>query len=692
MNQRPPIIKSNAGSPSQSPFSGGRLPPEWLADLKSKVNLIDVISEQVNLKKSGSNWSGLCPFHSERSPSFSASETKQLYHCYGCKEGGDLVSFVMKAHSLSFPEAIEELAERAHLKLPQGFRSPAGADPEKNAIQNEKQKTAFRLNRFVAAYFRNQLGRQPEIRDYFERRGLRKPEAGDGLAQDFYLGAAPAGWDGLSLFLAEKKAPIELATELGLVKPSTAAGRTGTFDLFRNRAMFPILDIRGRVLGFGGRALSKDEEGPKYLNSSESLIFHKSKVLYGLFQAQKHIRELNQVVVVEGYFDVLAMHAAGFKNTVATCGTALTADHLKVLARLCDRIVVLFDRDRAGIAATERAMEAGLDQGLVLYGASVSGDAKDPDELLLDPLTGQILESGRLAMQTALEQAQPILDLRLEQAMVEGATGPEALTQAIKQVAAWLSRFQDPIGRDVRAQQFCERMKVSTALLGLPRSSVTSQSGSGIAPSGGGGPRSNHAPSIRPQASRPANTGAFRLRRSERILIRSLIQEGGIAAQAGGDLSRLLQTWCEKLPKTMTLADGFEHPWVADWLGRCLGEGLSGPWKTPDFAPLMIWEQVSQELDLESQNPRQVAQVRSILTEAAVQGDQQTESTPEGNDLDGALARIVARVWARFSQRVKMSLEEAEAKKDANLHAHWMQEYLDVQRRLKEFNRFYDEA
>ena len=435
-----------------------KLSPELLQKVKDSVNIIEIIGEHVVLRKSGANYTGLCPLHSERSPSFSVHEIKQLYHCYGCKAGGDVVTFVMAVLGISFHEAIEELADRGKVALPNEWRGKSD-DPvqeTKNAAQREKLATAYKLNRFSAAFYHQKLNSHPRALEYLKTRGV-----GLDLSQSFYLGASPDSWDALASHLVAKQAPLNLATELGLIRPSIKEGGLkrgpGYFDLFRNRAIFPIVNLSGKVAGFGGRVLGDDT--PKYLNSLESLVFQKGKLAFGLYQAQKYIREKDEVILVEGYFDVLAMHAAGFQNTVATCGTALTAEHLAILRRFCSRIVILFDGDKAGVSATERAMETGLDQGCVLFGAQMPKDL-DPDEVLYDLRTGLRRESGHEQMSEILKGAVALLDSEIELAIQSSGQSPEDRTQALKKIGKWLGRFKDTIGREVRMQMVHQKMGI----------------------------------------------------------------------------------------------------------------------------------------------------------------------------------------------------------------------------------------
>jgi DNA primase len=650
-----------------------KFPPELLQKIRDSVSILEVVGEHVVLRKTGANYVGLCPFHSERSPSFSVSESKQLYHCYGCKKGGDLFSFVMEIHGIGFPEAIEELAERARIPLPRelsGSGSGEGADPEeqkRREAARERTSTAYKLNRFVAAFYHQNLPKFPQAHRYLYARGV-----GDEWQRSFYLGAASPGWDTLTQYLISKKAPLPLAVELGLIKPSTKGASPagpGYFDLFRNRVMFPILNLRGKVAGFGGRTLPSENpdadssgEGPKYLNSSESFLFAKSKLAYGLYQAQKHIREKDEVILVEGYFDVLALHAAGFQNVVASCGTALTPDHLAVFRRFASRITLLFDGDKAGVAATERAMELGLQHGLVLTGA-VMPEGLDPDEILFDQKTGAPKSEGQAQMREILEKARPLLDVRMEESIVQARQTPEDRTQSIKRMAGWLNQFNDPVGREVRMEWLQNQLGVSRELIQQAMGGSGRTGGRAAAPAVSRAPKPVSQPNV---ANRVRSTASHRLSAGEKVLLAGLAK--------GGKCSVAFTQAMEKLPDEMTLADLFDYGPAKELVRQAE--------RSPDGeGPISLSQALLSEASLDSQ-------VRSTLTEAWVEGE-----TPFAvRDFQVALDRGIARLWARFSQRIKTALAEAEAKKDAGLHSKLMKEYLDVQRKMKEFNSFYDEA
>ncbi len=683
-------------------MSKGRISPEFIQKIKDAVNIIDVVGEHVVLRKSGSNHSGLCPFHNERSPSFSVSEGKQLFHCYGCKKGGDLVEFTKEIHGLSFAEAVEELAERASLALPKDFARPEDADPEaakRRDAAREKTATAYKLNRFAAKFFRDQLaaGATPgspnaHIAEYFRKRGVSAA-----LSQAFYLGAAPAAWDALARFFVNAKAPLPLASELGLIKPSqkdsAKAGGPGYFDLFRNRAMFPILDLRGKVVGFGGRGLPNPKnapdvggDSPKYLNSSESLLFLKSKLAYGMFQAQKHIREKDEVILVEGYFDVLALHAAGFQNVVATCGTSLTEDHLALFKKFCTKVTVLFDGDRAGITATDRAMELGLRLGTILYGASLPAGL-DPDEILFDQQTGSLLPEGTERMQAILAKSAPLFDTRIESARVFSLKGTEERTQAVKQLAEWLSMYRDPVGREMRIEKVVADFGISRALLQTAMDGVKPVRG---APPVVKGPplAAKIAPARGPQPNpagnapaKPKKAPSQKASLKEVILVRGLLR--------GGNFRAMLEEARAYLPIGAGISELADHPSVRAALSAILDQGVS----PESFIDSVVLDPLAAGA-AEPGSPLYgfAPEVRTLLSESLIGTDAPGTAPFTEGEFRVAVQRGLYQSWARFSQDLKLRLRDAELKKDEDLRSRLAQEFLDVKRRMKEFEAFYDEV
>ncbi len=337
--------------------------------VKDSTDIVSVVGEYVPLKKAGASYKGLCPFHSEKSPSFMVSPARNGFHCFGCGKGGNVITFLMEMEKLSFPEALRLLAEKAGVVLPR--LQEAARDQEQDRARERVQA----LNEFAGRFFHERLlsmeGQQ--ARDYFKDRGFTKEDA-----LKFLIGFAPAGWD--SLKNAAQKAGFSQEELLAAGLAVHHEEKKSYYDKFRNRLIFPVKNNYDKIIAFGGRALS-DEPGPKYLNSPETLLFKKSECLYLLERAREAIRQKGYVLVVEGYFDALALHHFGFENAVATLGTALTSQHGRLLTRYTKEVVFSYDADTAGQAAILRGFEPLIQAGLNIR-VLVLPDAKDPDEYL----------------------------------------------------------------------------------------------------------------------------------------------------------------------------------------------------------------------------------------------------------------------------------------------------------------------
>ena len=316
----------------------GRIPQNFINDLLARVDIVDVVGERVKLKRSGKNHTGLCPFHNEKTPSFSVSADKQFYHCFGCRESGTALTFLMAFDGLEFVEAVEYLAQMAGVDVP---REAVSAGPSR------AQMDAHVLVDRVSRHYQKHLRESPRAIDYLKRRGVTGI-----VARDFALGYAIDAWDDVLKSFSDQS----LLEAAGLLSTND---RGRVYDRFRDRLMFPIRDTRGRVIGFGGRMLS-DGDGPKYLNSPETELFHKGRELYGLFEARRSVRQLVRLIVVEGYMDVIALAQAGVPNAVATLGTAMSSDHFRKSFRYVSEVVCCFDGDRAGRQAAWRALESAL--------------------------------------------------------------------------------------------------------------------------------------------------------------------------------------------------------------------------------------------------------------------------------------------------------------------------------------------
>ncbi len=329
----------------------GLIPQTFLDDLLDRLDIVEVVDRRVKLKKTGRNYSARCPFHDEKTPSFSVNPEKQFYYCFGCGAGGNALGFVMDYENLEFPQAVESLAGSVGMSVPREESRP-GTGPGSTA-EEQSNRELYALMEKVAKYYQHELRKHPQAKravKYLKQRGLTGV-----IAKDFDLGFAPPGWDNLIKALGENDGQRALLMKSGMLVQNDAGK---IYDRFRDRVVFPIRDQRGRVIAFGGRVLGDDK--PKYLNSPETGIFHKGRELYGLYQARQANRKLERVLVVEGYMDVIALAQHGITIACATLGTATSATHLQRIYRLCPEIVFCFDGDEAGRKAAFRAMENAL--------------------------------------------------------------------------------------------------------------------------------------------------------------------------------------------------------------------------------------------------------------------------------------------------------------------------------------------
>jgi DNA primase len=370
----------------------GRIPQHFIDELIARADIVELIGSRIPLKKHGKEFKACCPFHGEKTPSFTVVPDKQFYHCFGCGAHGTALGFLMDHDHLAFVEAVEELATRAGLQVPR--------DESQAPAPNQGQYTLLER---ATQLFREQLARYERAREYFKARGL----TADTLTT-FGLGYAPDAWDFLLRQLGEGEQQQKQLLQTGLViererKAGTAG--SGYYDRFRDRVVFPIRDARGRTIGFGGRVLDKGE--PKYLNSPETELFHKGRELYGLYEARRNSRTLTRLLIVEGYMDVVRLHQAGITYAVATLGTAMTTEHLTRVFRICNELVFCFDGDRAGRAAAWRALENSLPH--VREGRQLRflflPDGHDPDSL--------VGEEGREAFESRLSSALPLSEYLL---------------------------------------------------------------------------------------------------------------------------------------------------------------------------------------------------------------------------------------------------------------------------------------
>ncbi|MFO7952637.1 MAG: DNA primase [Bacillota bacterium] len=370
------------------------IPENIIEEIRQRTDLVDLVSEYLKLERRGKNMVGLCPFHSEKTPSFTVSPEKQLFHCFGCGASGNAFSFIMQMDNLNFPEAARILASRCGVKIPEANRS----EQKKEDFKEKIYRTNMLATRFYAYCLKNtEPGKQ--ALEYLQKRGIAQQ-----TIEKFRLGYAPSDWQGFLKFAQKKGADPESLVKAGLVSPGQ---KKGYYDRFRNRIMFPIFDISGKVSGFGGRLLSESEKsGPKYLNSPETLVFDKGSTLYGLNLARETIRREKKAIVMEGYTDVIAAYQAGIKNVVASLGTALTKAQARQLRFQAETVVTAYDSDIAGEAATWRGLAILQSTGCLVQVAALP-EGSDPDSY--------IKEYGADSFLQLVDKATPLMEYRLTQ-------------------------------------------------------------------------------------------------------------------------------------------------------------------------------------------------------------------------------------------------------------------------------------
>ncbi len=345
------------------------IPEEKISEILNASDIVDIVSDSVILKKAGTNYFGLCPFHSEKTPSFSVNPNKQIFHCFGCSAGGNVFSYLMKYHGISFPEAVKIAARKYNIEFENATLSPS----TKKEI--EIKEVLFRINQSVMGYYHDflKLSDQAETaRNYLKKRGISED-----IIQEFNLGYSPEAWDTIVRLFKKNKISNKSAAHSGLVLERKE--KEGFYDRFRNRIIFPIFDINMQVAGFGGRVM--DDGMPKYLNSPETPVYSKSRILYGLHTAKQFCRQEGFVYIVEGYFDFLSLYQQGIKNTVASLGTALTSDHVRILKGYATRMILVFDSDTAGINAAKRSIKIFLKEGVDIR-ILVLPEDNDPDSYI----------------------------------------------------------------------------------------------------------------------------------------------------------------------------------------------------------------------------------------------------------------------------------------------------------------------
>jgi DNA primase len=411
-------------------------------EIKRTADIAEVIGQYVQLRKAGLHHVGLCPFHGDKDPSFTVNQSKQIFHCFGCKKGGDVFAFWMEYHKVSFPQAVKDLAERYHVTLPEREMTPY------QKREKELSEAIYELNEIAAGYFHNILLKSDkglEGREYLKKRSLNSD-----IAREFMLGFAPAEWNGLTNFLKAKKKDLDRAGQAGLLVPK----EKGFYDRFRGRVIFPIYNLRGQVAGFGARVM--DKSLPKYLNTPETPVFHKGELLYGLHDAYEAIRGSGRVVIVEGYTDVLALRKHGFKEAVATLGTALTKDHIKKLKGYAKEAVVVFDADAAGKGATIKSLPLFLNEGMSARVIALP-EGDDPDTF--------VNSRGLTGFNELLERSVPIFEFYLDLKLSRRDDNIESQVGILAEVLPVLSELSSESQRSLYVRRLAEKSGISESIV-----------------------------------------------------------------------------------------------------------------------------------------------------------------------------------------------------------------------------------
>lgn len=419
------------------------IPDETIEQILDRVDIVELASRYMTLKRSGVNNMGCCPFHNEKTPSFNVNSSRQRYHCFGCGADGHAISLLMQFEGLGFREACKRLATEVGITIEERKISP------EEEQRRQLRERLFRVNEVAADYFHGLLMEHPAggpARDYMRQRGY-----GRKAADEYQIGYALDSWDGLKTHLEAKGCQADDARALGLIRPGKQ-GR-GDYDLFRGRLIFPIYDLSGRVVALAGRVL--DSGKPKYINSPESPVYHKGSVLFGLYQARQAMRKSDEVILVEGYFDQLALYRAGYPQVVATCGTALTVDHARILKRYVKRVVLLFDQDEAGRQATFKAMGVLQEEGLPALVIDLPG-GEDPDSF--------VQSFGPDAFGEKLAAARPAMEVFMEDCLA-GAATVEDKAEAAEKVVEQIHLLKSSLERDLYLKELARRSGIELEVL-----------------------------------------------------------------------------------------------------------------------------------------------------------------------------------------------------------------------------------
>ena len=496
-----------------------RYSQDKIEEVRSRADIVDIIGAHVRLRRTGRNFTGLCPFHDEKTPSFSVSAERGFFHCFGCGAGGTVFDFVMRMEGLTFPEALQSLARRCGVTLPAPEAEPGGAPAG-------ERDTLVKANQTAAEFYAHVLWNTPDgapPREYLKSRGIT-----DETARAFMLGFAPARPANLAAAL-HKRGLVEAGLKLGLLKSDE---RGAPYDMFRARLMFPIRDAQGRVIAFGGRVL--DNRLPKYINSPESPLYSKARTVYGLAEARPAIAKADRAIIVEGYIDVIALWQAGFKETVASLGTSLTVEQLRLLGRYTKNLIACFDGDAAGRKASLRALEVFLEAGLLGRGAFIP-PGFDPDTL--------VRQRGAQAFAEIIEAGELLVDYFLREQAAAARGSMDERARVAERVAQLLGKVANPFEFDLLARK-------AATMIGVGEELLRSEARKGASAGRGVAARpSSRSAAVNPKAATPPGAAAQAELGLLVIALRWPELRHQIAAQIGpvdgGGLRSLIKDVCE---------------------------------------------------------------------------------------------------------------------------------------------------
>lgn len=418
----------------------GYIPDEIIEEIRTRSDIVEVISERVPLKKSGVNFKGLCPFHTEKTPSFIVSPAKQIFHCFGCNTGGNIYQFIMKIENLSFPDAVLYLSRRYGIHIP---------EQKVKDKDNDQRAVIYEANKQAAEFFHGQLLESPQGKT--ARRYLNDRKINSDIVKLFKIGYASSSRDGIQQFFKRKGVSFDIQNIAGFIKENDEG--KGYVDRFRDRIIFPVLDTAGKVVGFGGRVINNEDFRPKYLNSPETLVYRKRDILYGLHLAKDAIRDKKEVFLVEGYFDLITMYQEGIKNTVATSGTALSENHVRLLRRYTDTVTLVFDGDEAGRNASFRG-------GTILLNGEIKvkviplPSGKDPDSF--------IKGKGREGFLNIAKGSKSFMEYVIDRAVTESdIKSVSGKIDCVKRVVPFISYVNNSVERSVYISLLAEKTEVS---------------------------------------------------------------------------------------------------------------------------------------------------------------------------------------------------------------------------------------